>query len=165
MPQDRRRLGILARALQPVSRWARPGFLPVGVLAAAPEVAPGSPLPGEPALVYAGARELALHSGDTAHYRDNLTSARPSIWVALVAGPKLAVHGVTADPYEGEAWAGDEGLAVEAVPIPAEIRGWIGAFFDAHHVEHVFVKRRRCPADPEALGRRGPAAIGRRGDG
>ncbi len=165
MPQARRLLGVVVRAVPPVSPWARPGFLPVAVLEAAPDLDPGCPLPGggEQVLVYAGARELALHSGDTAHFRDNLTSVRPSLWVALTGGEALRLHGLTADPYEGEAWAGDEGLVVAAVAMPAGIRSWITAFFEAHHVEHVFEKRRRRPADPEALSRRDPGATdGRR---
>jgi hypothetical protein len=162
MPQAHRVLGIVAREVQPVSRWARPGILPVSVLVTAPDLATGHVLPGDQGLVYAGVRDLALHSGDTAHYRDNLTSARPSLWVALPAGGPLAVHGLTADPYEGEAWAGDEGLVVEAVPMPVEIRHWIAEFFRAHHVEHVFEKRRRKPADPEAMSRREPGATAHR---
>lgn len=164
MPQARRHLGVVVRAVRPVSRWARPGFLPVAVLEAAPNLDPGCPLPGggERVLVYAGARELALHSGDTSHYRDNLMSARPSLWVALIGGAALDLHGLTADPYEGEAWAGDDGLAVEAVAMPAGIRSWITAFFEAHHVERVFEKRRRRPADLEALSRRDPGATGGR---
>ena len=71
-----------------------------------------------------GASTLRLHPSETAHYRDNLTSARPSLWVSLrpIAGDAYELATVTADPYEGEALTGAIGDIVEAVPMPAEIQ-------------------------------------------
>jgi hypothetical protein len=40
--------------------------------------------------------------------------------------------------------------------MPESVCAAIASFVADHHVEHVFEKRRRNRADPEALGRRGP---------
>src|SRR5205085_6338450 len=106
-------------------------------------------------LFYAGAFELLLHPSETAHYRDNLTSGRPSLWVALrpLEGEEYAVAAVTADPYEGEALAEGIGEIVEPVPMAAEIQAIVAAFIDAYHRERPFLKRQRDRADPEALAR------------
>ena len=45
----------------------------------------------------------------------------------------------------------------EPVPMPDLVRDTIAAFVAEHHVEEVFVKRKRDRADPESLGRRPPA--------
>ncbi len=149
-------LGVILARREPVSRWAEAGFVPVGVLADAPAAAPGSRL-GDAGLWYAGAPELVLHSGETGHYRDNLVMARPSVWVALrLPAQTPEVVALTVNPYEGEALAGDEGLLVEAVAMPGPVAARIAAFVAEHHVEHVFVKRQRKRADPEAMARRAP---------
>jgi hypothetical protein len=41
--------------------------------------------------------------------------------------------------------------------MPNTVRDTIAAFVAEHHVEEVFVKRKRDRADPEAFGRRPPA--------
>jgi hypothetical protein len=81
-----------------------------------------------------------------------------------IGGDEHEVATVTADPYEGEALAGGIGEIVEAVPMPPELQAKIAAFFEANHVERIFFKRKRDRADPEALGRRGPARGNERGD-
>jgi hypothetical protein len=165
MPQETRRIAVFAVSRAPVSRWATRGFAPSSVLDVVPELAPGTRITPAGAVEtwYVGPAEVLLHSGETAHHRDNLTSARPSVWVALrpvahPAPPQLVA--ATVDPYEGEALAGDDGLVTAAVDMPAGLRAGIEAFFAAHHVERVFEKRKRKRADPEALGRRGPIGGG-----
>ena len=108
-------------------------------------------------LSYAGAYEVSLHPAETSHYRDNLISGRPSLWVALrqIAEGSYEVANVTADPYEGESMAEGIGEVVEAVPMPLEVQAKVLAFFEAFHVEQVFHKRKRDRADPEALARQG----------
>jgi hypothetical protein len=147
-------VGVLAQSRKPVTRWARRGFTPLAVLTPAPATPPGTRIgpAGDVETWYAGPAQIALHPGDTSHYRDNLRSARPALWVALVAGG-LEVRLVTADPYEGEGLAGDPGLVVEAVAMPDAVRAEVAAFFAALHVEEPFVKRRRQRADPEAMAR------------
>lgn len=157
-------VGILARRTAPATRWGRAGYVPSGVLPAAPATPAGTRLgpagtgAGAGETWYAGAAAIALHPGETGHYRDNLRSGRPSVWVALRAGPGLALAGATVDPYEGEGWAGDPGLVVEALAMPGPVAARVAAFFEAHHVEEPFVKRRRKRADAEALGR-APARV------
>ena len=102
-----------------------------------PPPARGSAATATDDIFYAGASTLRLHASETAHYRDNLTSGRPALWVVLqpVAGDAYEVASVTADPYEGEALTQGNGEIVEAVPMPAEIRETIAAFVAAFHVE------------------------------
>lgn len=159
-------VGVIAVLRRPSSRWAEAAYAPGAVLDAAPDVAPGTPLGAPPGTsagsqggaeaVYAGPAEIALHSGETGHYRDNL-SGHPSVWVAFTAGaaaPRIVA--ATVNPHEGEALAGDDGLLVEAVAMPPLLRAAVEAFFAEHHVEVAFEKRKRRRADPEALARRGP---------
>ena len=112
-------------------------------------------------LVYAGAAEIEVNTTDTGYYRDNLESDAPQVWVVLRprdgdALPEIAR--VTCDPNEGEGYAGAGWDIVNVVPMPAPIAAALAAFVAEHHVEQVFVKRKRDKADPEALaiGRRGP---------
>lgn len=160
------RIGIVATARRPVSRWAARSFAPSAALDAAPETPPGAVLAetGEATTVYAGPAEILLHSGETGHYRDNL-SGRPSVWVALKPGgaaPQIVA--ATVNPHEGEALAGDDGLVVEAVAMPPLLHQTVAAFFAAHHVEVAFEKRKRRRADPETLARRGPHGGDRGGE-
>ncbi|HMJ40820.1 MAG TPA: DUF3305 domain-containing protein, partial [Pseudolabrys sp.] len=58
---------------------------------------------------------------------------------------------------EGEAMTEAGSNIVEPVPMPDIVRDAIAAFVAEHHVEKVFVKRKRDPATPESLGRRPPS--------
>lgn len=156
-------LGIVARRRETGNRWAPVSWAPAAVLPAAPAVAAWTRLSGEGAdeTWYVGPSTLELHPGDTGHYRDNLGSGRPSVWVALRRrGDRVDVAGVTVDPYEGEALAGDEDLLLEALPMPAEVEGVVAAFVAEFHIEREFYKRKRKPADPNALSRRPPRVLG-----
>jgi hypothetical protein len=160
MPQTTRRFGIVVVSRKPVTRWATRGFVPSAVLSDIPETEPGTRLgpAGDIETYYAGSLSLTLHSGETAHYRNNLT-AMPSLWIAMKPGGPTDLVTLTADPYEGEGLAGDVGLIVAAVPMPAAIREWIGEFVARHHVEETFHKRKRRRADPEALTRGGKRVL------
>ncbi|MGY3457216.1 hypothetical protein ACVWW5_002666 [Bradyrhizobium sp. LM3.4] len=108
---------------------------------------------------YVGAAEIELYRTETENYRNNLVSAAPSVWVALLsaAGERpYEIAAVTADPAEGEALTEPGQGIVEAVPMPDSVRDTIASFIAEHHVERTFVKRKRNRADPEALARRGP---------
>jgi hypothetical protein len=131
-----------------VSQWADHLWVPVAVLPGDPAIAKGTALgatdTGE--RFFAGRFELDLHRTDTPTYRDNLASDDPRIWIAARAGsgPDVPeIVGVTADPAEGEAYteAGDD--IVEHVPMAPEIAGLLAEFIQAHHVERVFIKRKR----------------------
>jgi hypothetical protein len=151
-------VGVLARRRAPATVWGAPRLEPVALVP--PPHAdgfeatwPGPPEGADSAAAWLGLHPLRLHSGDTGHFRDNLGSGRPSVWVALAEAcdpARAAVRMVTADPYEGEAVAGDDALLVEALPMPDWIAEAVARFVAAHHVEIPFEKRRRSPAAPEA---------------
>lgn len=151
-------IGVIVARRRLRSPWADHAWLPHAVLPAVPSAGRWTPLgdDGKDELFYAGPSVLTLHPAATAHYRDNLASGRPSLWVSLrlLGDGACEVAGVTADPYEGEALTEGIGATVEAVPMPKEIETRVAAFFEAFHVERPFVKRQRDRADPEALGRR-----------
>ena len=151
-------IGVVVARRRLSNPWADHAWLPHAVLPAVPSAECWAPLgdDGTDALFYAGPSVLTLHPAATAHYRDNLLSGRPSLWVSLrlLGDDACEIIGVTADPYEGEALTEGLGATVEAVPMPREIEARVTAFFEAFHVERPFVKRKRDRADPEALGRR-----------
>jgi len=165
MPEDRSEgrpesafeVGVIVARKKLKGPWADHAWLPHSVLAAAPAAAPWTKLAAgaDEELHYAGSFEVSLHPSETAHYRDNLMSGRPSLWVALrpVAGDEYEIATVTADPYEGEALAGAMDEIVEPVAMPPEIEAKVAAFFAAFHIERQFIKRKRDRADPEALAR------------
>jgi Protein of unknown function (DUF3305) len=169
MAEERLEVGVLVARRKLKGPWADHAWLPHAVLPAAPATPPGTKLSAGEGddIFYAGPSELSLHSSETAHYRDNLTSGRPALWVVLrpVAGDEYEVGIVTADPYEGEALTQGNGEIVEAVAMPPDIRDRIAAFVETFHVERQFVKRKRNRANPEALARGAPGVKGRRGEG
>jgi Protein of unknown function (DUF3305) len=159
MPEGRFEVGVLIAKRKLSGPWADHAWLPHAVLPAAPETRPGTKLStgDNEEIFYAGPFELSLHVSETAHYRDNLNSGRPSVWVSLqpVAPDEYGIVTVTADPYEGEALTQGAGEIVEAVPMPPGLQEKIAAFVAAFHVERPFMKRKRDRADPEALARGG----------
>ncbi len=163
MPQQTLRVGVLAIRRPPVTKWGAGELRASGVLPQEPEAAPNTLLGSENDVEtwYLGGRDLVLYSGDTGHHRDNLASGRPAIWVALRGDDpaKAQIVNVTADPYEGEGYASDLDLKVEAVPMPEAIRARVSAFIEAHHVEMPFKKRKRLPADPNAMSARAPRVL------
>jgi hypothetical protein len=163
MPQQTLRVAVLAIRRPPVTRWGKGELRPCAVLPQEPDAAPNTLLSTENGVEtwYMGGRDLVLYSGDTAHHRDNLTSGRPAVWVALRGqDPATAeVVDVTADPYEGEGYASDLDLHVEALAMPDNIRAAVAAFIEAHHVEMPFKKRQRQPVDPNAMTPRAPRIL------
>jgi hypothetical protein len=157
-PSSGLEVGVLVarRALR--GPWASHTWLPVEVLPAAPEAAAWTRLSRTETeeIYYAGSFAIELHPAETSHYRDNLRSEQPSLWVALrpIGGDDHEIATVTADPYEGESLAEGIGEIVEAVPMPPEIQAKVAAFVETFHVERAFVKRKRDRADPESLARR-----------
>lgn len=146
MSEQHREVGVVVARRAPRGPWGETTWAPIAVLAAAPDLPSGSLISNAEAdeLYYAGAMTLALHVSDTGHYRDNLQSGRPSVWIALTSNGEFpTVNCVTADPYEGEALAEIYGGGLDAVPMPHAIRDDIAAFVAAFHVERIFVKRKR----------------------
>jgi hypothetical protein len=170
MAQEDLTVGIVVERRTLDNPWVDHAWLPSAVLPGAPAAAAGTVLSDQGGVrqVYAGAHGLCFFSIDTAHYRDNLASGSPKIWVSLRAcdgEPPVRVVGVTADPAEGEAFteAGED--IVDAVAMPPEIALRLAEFIQAHHVERDFYKRRRDRADPEALATRPGGRVCRAGDG
>lgn len=169
MAQEDLTVGVVVERRALDNPWVDHVWLPSAILPGAPPVDAWTVLGehGGVRQVYAGAHIISFFSTDTAHYRGNLTSGAPKIWVSLRRGdgePPVSVIGVTADPAEGEAFteAGDD--IVEAVAMPSEIALRLAAFVEAHHIERDFHKRRREEADPEALASRPGVAASRAGD-
>jgi Protein of unknown function (DUF3305) len=165
-PLARIAVGVVVERRKAVNPWVDFVWQPAGVLAGVPEAAPWTVLStGEDRTsFYAGAVEIELYRTETGHYRDNLASATPSLWIALRptgVEPPFEIVAVTADPAEGESFTqvGDD--VVEAVPMPPAVREIVEAFVAEHHVERPFVKRKRDRADPQALARRAPIDKGR----
>lgn len=105
-------------------------------------------------LYYAGTAELAVHSGDSQVYKDNLEAASPSVYVVLRrgAGPaRLHLYCVTVDPTEAHAHADVGDDLVEALPMPKPIQVWLAQFIARHHVERQEWKRKRDRKVPEPV--------------
>jgi Protein of unknown function (DUF3305) len=154
-------VGVVVERRKASNPWIDVAWRPIGVFAGAPQAAPWTMLEAndDRASFYAGLAEIALYRTETGHYRDNLSSGRPSLWVSLRptgVEPPFEIVAVTADPAEGESFTqvGDD--LVEAVPMPPSVQAMVEAFVAEHHVERPFVKRKRDRADPQALARRAP---------
>ena len=50
---------------------------------------------------------------------------------------------VTASPYEGQDYLDSGDGLIESVPMPLGVIGWVRDFVQDHHVEEVFIKRKR----------------------
>lgn len=146
-----RMIGVVVARRKAISEWASDPVIvaPHAVLPEPPDLEPGAAL-GTVAgaeLVYLGPSELTIWRGETGHYRDNLATGTPKIWVALSReGEDWRVHLTTANPYEGESLADSPGLVLEAAPMPADIALDLAIFIERHHVEERFVKRKRDKA-------------------
>ncbi|HMO09885.1 MAG TPA: DUF3305 domain-containing protein [Paracoccaceae bacterium] len=145
MPREVLRIGIVGRSWPPSSRWATRALRPHAAMDAGPDLPAGTLMHEEAGVrtVWLGTYALVLHHGETGHYRTNLGSARPSVWVSMEGD---AVRMVTPDPYEGEALAGDPGRVVEALAMPAGVQAAVADFIARHHEDVPFHKRQRTPA-------------------
>lgn len=163
MPKEILRLGVLVQRRPPVTRWGTGEMRPLAVLAMEPGTPPHTLVSRDNGVEtwYLGGHELVLWSGDTGHHRDNLEAGQPSVWVALRgADPSTSeVVCITVDPYEGEGLASDPDVIVDAVPMPDAVRAAVEGFVARHHVEMPFKKRKRLPADPNALDARAPRVL------
>ena len=153
-------VGVVVERLKARSAWVDHVWRPAAVMVGQPDAAPWTKLAeeAESATFYAGACDIELFRSETTYYRDNLQTDTPALWVALRptgAEPPFELLLVTANPAEGEALTEPGTALVDTVPMPDLIRDTVAAFVAEHHVEQVFVKRKRDRADPQALARRG----------
>ncbi len=169
MTQAHIEVGVVVERRRIDSPWADHAWAPRAVLPEPPALAPWTELRRETdrTSYYLGSSVLTLHSVDTAHFRENFQAGRAKLWVAVRPTgiePELELVGVTADPFEGEEFCENVGDIVEALPMPDAIAAQVLAFFEAHHVEREFIKRKREEHDPrKGVGPR-PAAGLRRGE-
>src|SRR5258708_40172650 len=138
-------IGVIVARKRLKSPWAAHGWLPRAVLPAVPSAESWTSLgaDGEDRLFYVGPSVLTLHSSETAHYRDNLASGRPSLWVSLrlLGGDECGVGKVTADPYEGEALTEGIGGDVESGAVSRERPAQVARCFGAFHRARALLKR------------------------
>jgi hypothetical protein len=154
-------VGVIVERVKAASPWIEHIWRPTMVLAGQPDTPAWTQLTGdaERATFYAGSATVDLHRSEIANYRDNLASGSPSLWVVLhetSVAPPYALYLVTADPAEGEGMT-TAGNIVEPVPMPNAVREAVTTFVAEHYVETTFMKRKRDRANPESLGRGGPA--------
>jgi uncharacterized protein DUF3305 len=154
-------VGVIVERIKAESPWIDFIWRPTAVLAGEPETPPWTKIAegSDRTAFYAGTARIQLHRSETANYRDNLATGSPLLWVVLRetgAEPPYDVYMVTADPAEGEGMTAAGNDIVESVPMPDQVRDVVAAFVAEHHVDHVFVKRKRDPVNTEALGRRPP---------
>ena len=154
-------VGVVVERRKAASQWIDFVWQPVTVLPGRPEAEPWTVLSAEQGhtTFYAGTASIELHQSDTGNYRDNLTSASPSVWIALrptETDPPYRLLAATVDPSEGEAFTEAGTDLIEPVPMPGLVREMVEAFVAEHHIERQFFKRKRDRANAEALGRRRP---------
>jgi hypothetical protein len=158
-------IGIVVERRPALTQWADWIWTPVQALPDALDIAAMTSLgvTGERERFYLGAAEVSLFSADTAHFRDNFNQSSPQLWVSIrLTGidPPVELVAVTADPHEGEGYGEQVGDIVEPVPMPSQIIARVQAFFDGHHVEREFFKRKREEFDPRKGGRRSGPPVG-----
>ena len=154
-------VGVIAERRKAMSPWLETVWRPAAVLMGVPGTAPWTMLAAaeNTATFYVGAAEIELYRTETDHYRSNLDSGAPSVWIALRptgSQPPFDLFAVTADPAEGESFtqAGDD--LVDAVPMPPAVREILEAFVAEHHIEQPNYRRKRDCAGPETLVSRAP---------
>lgn len=150
MPEVSIRVGVVAERRPVDHPWQDHAWSASAVLLGEPQTVAGAVLMADEAqrLVYLGATELTLATSETGRYLDNLMAPPPKLWVVAqndLEFPRLMA--VTADPAEAEAYTEGADNMVWVVEMPSELASEIAAFVDQHHVERVFVKRKRKQFD------------------
>jgi uncharacterized protein DUF3305 len=153
-------VGVVVERRKAASPWIDFTWQAVAVLHGEPAAQPWTLLETNEDVTrfYAGPGDIDLYRTETTHYRDNLATGVPGIWVVMTpaeAEPPYKVVAVTADPAEGEGFAESGVNIVEQVAMPKPVEEIVAAFVAEHHVERQFIKRKRDRADPESLARRG----------
>lgn len=159
-------LGVVVERRRLDSPWQDHAWRSIAVVPGAPPVTGWRRLrDGDDwAHFHAATLELELHGKETEGYRANLAQAAPAVYVVLRPAEgddahEVAPFLVTACPYEAQDYDDSGEEIVDAVPMPDDVRAWVQAFVDRHHVEVPFKKRKREPHDARA----GEPARGRRG--
>jgi hypothetical protein len=156
-------VGIVVERSKGAGPWTDFLWRPLNALSGVPDTQPWTKLSddGERVTFYAGSADIELYRSEAGNYRENLLVETPLLWVALrpsETDPPYTLAGVTADPAEGESWAGLGNDLVETVAMPVAVEEVVAAFVSEHYVEQTFRKRKRDRADPEVLARRAPTS-------
>ena len=152
-------VGVVVERSKGASPWAGFQWSTASVFTGVPDTPAWTKLSddGDRVTFYAGAADIELYRSEAGNYRENLIVETPLLWVALrptQSDPPFTLAGVTADPAEGESWAGLDNDLVDTVAMPDAVETVVANFVAEHYVEQTFHKRKRDRADPEALGRR-----------
>lgn len=142
-------LGIVIRRLPGVTRWEKWTWATVAVLPGAAD-ANWKVLRQEGDIVeyHAATRHLELYRTDTEAYLTALSERVPTVYVVMrstgeVSENPLEILLITASPYEAQDYADSGEEIVEKIPMPDGLVAWVRDFVEQHHVDEVFVKRRR----------------------
>lgn len=152
-------VGVVIERCKADSQWVDFIWRPTAVLPGQPDLEPWALLreDAQATEFYIGGATMEFYRTETAHYRDNLATGTPGVWVVLSPSDgdhPYTVEAVTADPAEGEGFTEAATYLIEEVPMPEAIREAVERFVSEHHIEQQFQKRKRGRADPEALARR-----------
>lgn len=142
-------VGIVVRKTPGVTRWAKWAWRVAAVL---PGAGPANwrelRRDGDAVEYHAATLTLDLWSSDTEAYLVGLSAKVPSVTVVLRESLSASdlpwdVVAVTASAYEGQDYLDSGDGLIETVPMPLGMIAWVRDFIVEHHVEEVFVKRRR----------------------
>jgi hypothetical protein len=143
-------VGIIVQKSPGVTRWAKWAWKVTGVLpGAGPAQWRELRRDGDVVEYHAATLTLDLWSTDTEAYLVGLSSKIPGLVVVLrekqVASGDIPWEPafVTASPYEGQDYLDSGDGLIETVPMPLGMIAWVRDFIEAHHVEEVFIKRKR----------------------
>lgn len=165
MTQQNLLLAVLARSFPPATKWAGRVLHPSALMMPAPPLTPRSLMSTDQAGVetwFVASTVLTLHPGDAGNMRRNLEMEVARIWISLRDADdpaKVAVHALSADPFEGEAMATDPGLTVAALPMPAALRAHIAAYAALFPDHEPFRKKKRSGIEAEDPGLKAPRIL------
>ncbi|GAB4377414.1 MAG: DUF3305 domain-containing protein [Kiloniellaceae bacterium] len=147
-------LGVVIERRRIDHPWKDHSWRPVAVIPGAPALDPHGPWTllreGDGWIQFhAGTLTLNLFRSETESYRVNLAQESPCVFVVLRNNDDRAIdhelipYLVTADPFEAQHYLDSGEETVEVIAMPPEVLALVSDFIAAHHVEEVFVKRRR----------------------
>lgn len=147
-PQTAFAVGVVVRRTPGVTRWQAYSWKAVAVLpGAAPAEWSVLRRDGEAVEYHAATLPLSLYRSDTEAYLEALNARHPSVYVVMRplegGDPPFSVDLITASPYEAQDYMDSGEELVEKVPMPGGLIALIRDFIEDHHVEQVFVKRKR----------------------
>ena len=157
---DKMPVGVVVERREIDNQWVDHTWRAVAVIPGAPPVGEWrQTIAGNGWVQYhAATLDIEIFAKETEGYRVNLQSTNPAVYVVLRpnqdpgSAHEVDVFHVTVCPFEASLYTDVGEDIVEGVPMPPEIAAWVGDFFDKHHVEVPFVKRKRLPHHPKKGG-------------